>query len=133
MRVVFDSNVYISGLAFGGMPRQVLVLSASYNVEFFLSSMIYEEVTKVLETKLKWSTAEINRLFGPYSLRASWIEPSSKLKVSRDVKDNHVIELAIDANAGCIVTGDKDLLVLGRYKNIKIIKPADFLVNELWK
>jgi putative PIN family toxin of toxin-antitoxin system len=64
------------------------------------------------------------------------IEVNSKLfkpKISftdcRDTKDNKFLELAVSANASCIITGDKDLLVLNPFRGIPILNAADFLNN----
>jgi predicted nucleic acid-binding protein len=45
----------------------------------------------------------------------------------RDPKDNKFLELAVEAGAACIITGDKDLLVLNPFRNIPIFTPAEFL------
>jgi len=50
-------------------------------------------------------------------------------KVCRDPKDNKYLELAVAANASCIVTGDQDLLVLNPFRNIPILTSADFLAQ----
>ncbi len=44
-----------------------------------------------------------------------------------DPKDNKFLELALAGNATCIITGDKDLLVLNPFRNIQIISPKEFL------
>ncbi len=45
----------------------------------------------------------------------------------RDVRDNHILEVAVNGQAKVIVTGDEDLLVLNPFRGISIMKPADFL------
>jgi putative PIN family toxin of toxin-antitoxin system len=45
----------------------------------------------------------------------------------RDPKDNKFLELAVESGAACIITGDKDLLVLNPYEHIQILTAADFL------
>lgn len=62
-------------------------------------------------------------------MEALFIEPELRISVCRDPKDNKFLELAVAANADCIVTGDKDLLVLNPFRGIKIISPADFLIQ----
>lgn len=57
-----------------------------------------------------------------------FIEPTEKITLCRDPKDDKSLELAVAANADCIVTGDKDLLVLNPFRGIKIISPGDFLI-----
>jgi predicted nucleic acid-binding protein len=53
-----------------------------------------------------------------------------KLKeiICRDKNDNDIIALALSNNVGYLITGDNDLLVLKKYKNVKIISPRDFWV-----
>ena len=55
------------------------------------------------------------------------IEPQEKISVCRDPKDNKFLELAVVGNATCIISGDKDLLVLNPFRNIPIIAPNEFL------
>ena len=55
--------------------------------------------------------------------------PSETITACRDPKDNKFLELAIAANASCIITGDKDLLILNPFRNIPILNAVDFLNN----
>jgi predicted nucleic acid-binding protein len=50
-----------------------------------------------------------------------------KIKVCRDEKDNQYLELAIDGQATCIVSGDSDLLVLNPFREIPILTIQEFL------
>ena len=59
---------------------------------------------------------------------ALFIESVVKISECRDPKDNKFLELAVAGNADCIVTGDKDLLVLNPYCGTKIISPANFFI-----
>jgi len=56
---------------------------------------------------------------------------AKKIQACRDPKDDKYLELAVAAGAACIVTGDKDLLVLHPFHNISILTPADFLKTVL--
>lgn len=47
----------------------------------------------------------------------------------RDPKDNKFLELAFAGKANCIVTGDKDLLVMHPFRGINIISPFDFIIQ----
>lgn len=55
------------------------------------------------------------------------VSPKKRITVVRDSTDNKIIEAAVEGKCEYIVTGDKDLLVLGKYKNIKIVSPKEFL------
>jgi predicted nucleic acid-binding protein len=46
--------------------------------------------------------------------------------ICRDKDDNNIIALAVSAKADFIITGDKDLLVLKKYKSIRIVSPREF-------
>jgi putative PIN family toxin of toxin-antitoxin system len=62
-----------------------------------------------------------------FKKRAHLIPVSITLKICRDPKDNKFLELAVEAGAVCIITGDKDLLVLHPFENIQILSATDFL------
>jgi uncharacterized protein len=72
-----------------------------------------------------------NRLvfFKAYSLLALNIEPTIKITACRDPKDDKFLELAKTASADCIITHDKDLLVLNPFEGIPIFTPPDFLTR----
>ena len=57
--------------------------------------------------------------------------PSETIAICRDPKDNKFLELAISANASCIITADKDLLILHPFRGIPILNVVDFL-NNFW-
>lgn len=54
---------------------------------------------------------------------------SESIDTCRDPKDNKFLELAVSSNAACIITGDKDLLVLHPFRNIPILNAFDFINN----
>ncbi len=67
------------------------------------------------------------RFFATYSKSAEAIRITEIIEVCRDVKDNMLLELAVSGNAGYLVTGDKDLLVLDPFRGIRIVTPRQFL------
>ncbi|MGH8527539.1 MAG: putative toxin-antitoxin system toxin component, PIN family, partial [Gammaproteobacteria bacterium] len=50
--------------------------------------------------------------------------------ICRDPDDDIVLATAVAGNCGCIITGDKDLLVLQRFSGVDIVSPGDFLEYE---
>lgn len=62
---------------------------------------------------------------------ALYVLPEYKTQICRDADDNAIIDLAICAKAGFIITGDKDLLTIKTYKKIKILTAAGFLEVKL--
>lgn len=53
--------------------------------------------------------------------------PKTNISACRDPKDNKFLELAVTANATCIISGDKDLLILNPFEHIPILSAAGFL------
>jgi uncharacterized protein len=62
-----------------------------------------------------------------FEKKSQLIQVIVKVDICRDPKDNKFLELAIDSGAACIITWDKDLLVLNPFEGIPILTPADFL------
>ena len=58
---------------------------------------------------------------------ALWIEPRLGVEDCRDVKDNCYLELALAAHASIIISGDDDLLVLDPWRDVRVLRPAQFL------
>jgi len=128
MKIVIDTNVVASAIFFGGKPRELLEMLVSKELEAYASSEIvdeYRETVEELQDRYQGKSIAI-----PLTLIVSAmkiIEPSSHVDVCRDPDDNKFIECACDAKCVYIVSGDKDLLSVGKYKNIKIVTVADFL------
>ena len=114
-RVVFDSNVYISGLIFGGTPGALLVLARIDRFVLCVSQHIQDEVQTTLAKKFSWQLEQIRRACSPYWTIADFVKPTCDLKiVAADPDDDRILECAVDGNADIIVTGDDHLLNLGR-------------------
>jgi hypothetical protein len=62
-------------------------------------------------------------------LEAVFVPVTSSTRICRDPKDDKFLDLAIDGNADCIVTGDNDLLILHPFQNIAILTATDFINN----
>ncbi len=130
MKVVLDTNVIISGLQFGGGPRQILDLATQGAFEAFASDETYAELEEIFFRKFRvkpqlWHPqAEILKdTIIPVSLKAL-----PEIKGLLDSNDRHVLAAATQIKADAIVSGDKKhLLVLGHYKTIPIMKVTDFL------
>jgi uncharacterized protein len=95
----------------------------------FFSRGILEEYLRVLSyPKFQLSETEIKSLTEeellPY---VEVVNPRKRLRVvGRDPSDNKFLECAITGKARVIISGDKDLLSIGRYRSISIQSPAKF-------
>jgi predicted nucleic acid-binding protein len=61
---------------------------------------------------------------------ADFVKVQTKVDVCRDPKDNFLLSLSIDGNAGFLLTGDKDLLELAKFGETEIITISDFLQKK---
>lgn len=130
---IFDVNVLISAFIVGSHTNAKAFDHAENIGRILASRETVSELTDVfLRKKLdKYASLEDRINFLTYFDRQIilWPEPVETIKVCRDPKDNKYLELAVAANASCIVTGDQDLLVLNPFRNIPILTSADFLAQ----
>jgi putative PIN family toxin of toxin-antitoxin system len=126
-RIVVDSNILISAIAFGGKPEEVVGLADRGEIRLFLSQFILDEVRRVLlRPKFSVAPSDVEEFLD--FLRYKRVRRRTPaLRVSRDPKDNPILECAVAAKADFLVTGDRDLLDLERHEKIAIVTPADFL------
>ncbi len=127
MRAVIDTNVYISAFVFGRLPRTILELAEEGRFELFASAAIRTEIERTLRDKFEWSENRIAEAVDPLWEVAQIIGSVKTVEASRDQTDNRILECAIAAKAGIIVTGDMDLLVLNPFRSIQILTPRQFL------
>jgi len=127
-KIVIDTNIYISAIFWGGKPRSVVDLGRNGQVSIFTSSQIEKEINKKLKTKFGLSDEEVAQILLDFSTFTLPIKASRKITViDDDPDDDKFIECAVASRAGFIVSGDKHLLNLKKYKGIKIMKAGDFL------
>jgi len=127
MRVVIDTNEYISALVFGGLPRQVLEHAERGEYELVVSAHIQKEIERVLHGKFKWPFERIAWATDPLWEIAYLVTPKLSIKASRDETDNRILECAVESGAAAIVTGDNDLLILSPFEGIQIVAAQQFL------
>lgn len=129
---VIDTNTLISAFLFRySSPRQALE-KADTKGKICSSSNTFNEFSEVfLRSKFdKYISPEEKLLaLNKFKERAIFIEISETIADCRDPKDNKFLELAVSANASCIITGDKDLLILHPFRGIPILNATDFLNN----
>jgi putative PIN family toxin of toxin-antitoxin system len=130
VRIVIDSNVWISALVFGGKPRRIFERVVADGWTIIASEEIFTEVRRVLAVKFSDFVEDFESFQAVMQTYIIKIKLGSiRVVVSRDEDDNRVIETAIIGDASHIITGDKDLLVLLEYNQIDIITPTEFLIQ----
>lgn len=128
MRLVFDTNVYVSAFVVPGSKSDLAFRLALRGVfELVTSEAILAELRGKLSTKFGLSETELTRIERVIRDGATLVEPETKLHVLDDEPDNRILECAVASRASAIVTGDKHLLALKAYEGIGIMTVAELL------
>lgn len=126
MKVVLDSNVVVAAFASRGLCESIFEFCLSEH-EIVSCADLVEEITRDLREKIGLPArvvADIRTMLVEHSIMLDPVALASD--VCRDPDDVKVLGLALAARADCIVTGDKDLLVLGKWQGIAILSPRSF-------
>ncbi|HEX5154027.1 MAG TPA: putative toxin-antitoxin system toxin component, PIN family [Parafilimonas sp.] len=132
--LVFDTNSLVSASLIGGTTTAQALNKAIILGKLIFSDATMDELVEVLFRKKfdKYFLNNEERLgfIQRISSNTIFFSPTEVITDCRDPKDNKFLELAVTANASCIITGDKDLLELNPFRGILILNAADFL-NKL--
>ena len=128
LRVVLDTNVLVSGLAYpASVPGRIVGAWQRGGLDVVLSKYILEEMVRLLPrlSRIKLSPAAIRDLADSFLFLAEIVEPSGVVEEAlRDTADKAVLGTLLAAQADYLISGDKDLLALaGRYP---IVTPLAF-------
>ena len=125
-RVVIDTNVFVSGVVFGGTPNKVLKLLKRSDVELLMSNLLAEEILTQL-IRFHVSSLTYAMVVHEIRIRAHRLIPRITPHQSRDPKDDMLLALCLAGNADYLITGDKDLLVLRKFGTTTIVTPKQFI------
>lgn len=129
LKVVLDTNVVISAVFFGGMPKRIIELIYTGRIKAYVSESMLIELEGVLKRpKFGFSYAMVQQIMQEISNMAEMVKPRKKYDLIKvDPADNIFIDCAAEAGADFIVTGDSHLLRLNMINDIKIVAPFQFL------
>jgi len=135
MKVVLDTNIYISGLLWPkSLPGTVLELAKAEKIDVYISPFIIVEIEKVLIAKFHFEAQATGMLVGEIVKFAKIVETEKELKIIKDKDDNRVLECALVVKADFLISGDKKhILPLKQFRGIKIISAREFLNEYLEK
>lgn len=111
----------------GGNPRRVLELALAGTVQLVSSSRLLDELGDRLLAKFDYPAPAWHALRTEIEYVGDLVEPQEVPAVCRDPDDDILFATAREGRADWIVSGDKDVLVLGAYCGIQIVAPARFL------
>ncbi len=128
MRVVFDTNILVSALVFpGGQGEAALRRIIEQTDQLVLSRPILDELLGVLGRKFARDTEELAHVAVFLTELSVMVAPKRRLRIVQDEPDNRILECAVAGRAAVIVTGDKVLLALKRYEEIRLLTLRDYL------
>lgn len=128
MKVVFDTDVFVSALVFpGGNGERAMQRIIDGRDRLLVSRAIISELLAVLARKFARDREELARVAVFVAGIAELIETSSTLEVLSNRADNRILECAVDGGAELVVTGDKEMLVLEEHVGIRIVSLAEYL------
>ena len=133
MKIVLDTNVFISGIFFKGPPFQILQEWKNKKLQIILSQDILDEYNRVAESlSSKYPTIDIFQIIELVTVHGQFVDPTGlDITVCEDPGDNKFIEGAIARGTKIIVSGDNHLLKMTGYRGITVFKPRDFVNRYL--
>jgi uncharacterized protein len=128
LRVVLDTNVLVSGLAYpGSVPGRIVSVWRQGGLDVVLSRYILDEMSRVLPrlTRVQLGSDEIRDLVDSFLFLADIVEPDrGRDENLRDPADQQILGTLLASKADYLITGDKDLLALA--EKYPIVTPAVF-------
>lgn len=132
MKIVLDTNIILSALVFAGSkPAAIVQMVRDGKVDLAISRFILSEINKNLMVKFDYSEILCDKLIGEILKFAEIVESRQKITIIKAKKsDNLILECAVAADAGYLVTGDKKhILPLKKIGKTKIVSAAEFLTH----
>jgi len=128
-RVIIDTNLWISFLI-SKKYNDLDPLIKSKNIQLVFSSELIVEfldVAKRPKFKKFFKNSDIQKLLSLMHNFGELITVNSRVDYCRDKKDNFLLNLSIDGKVDFLITGDVDLLVIGKVMKTQIVSWSDFI------
>ena len=128
-KIVLDTNVIISAFGWQGAPHEIFKKCIFGRLNLILSPHLLSEIKRALAyPKFNFDQDEIDEFFSIVIETAEIVEPEITINlISQDPDDNRVLECAVTADSEFIISGDKHLLNLKEFGDIRILSPDEFL------
>lgn len=129
LKITPDTNILISSFISEGNEYKLLKLAKLGKIKIILSLDILKEFKEVISRqKFSFSKEQIEKAFKQLLSLSEIIIPKVKIDIIKeDSTDNIILECALTGKVNYIVSGDKHLLKLKKYKKIKIIKTLEII------
>ncbi len=133
MKIVLDTNVFVSGVFFTGPPYQILKAWRANQFQIVISPEILEEYGRIGEALAdQFPEVDPHPILDFLAGKAAWISDQMLPEpVCDDPDDDKFLACAIAGRCNVIVSGDKHLLSVSGYRGIKVVRPRKFVDEYL--
>jgi putative PIN family toxin of toxin-antitoxin system len=133
VRVVLDTNVFVSGVFFSGPPHRILQAWRRGRLQLVVSPEILAEYNRVGEELAeRFHGIDLRPILDFVAVTADMISPvAPAAPICSDPDDDKFFLCAISAACKWIVSGDKHLLAKSGYGGVEVMKPRDFIEKFL--
>lgn len=129
MRILLDTNLWVSALLSVAMRTRIGRLLANPNIEMLADAELFSELEEVCH-RPKFaryiSLEQVSVFLQILHKRVIIITPISEVQVCRDPDDDYLLAICLDGNADFLLTGDNDLLALSSFGNTRILTITEF-------
>jgi uncharacterized protein len=129
VRIVLDTNVFVSGIFFSGPPSRILEAWRDGRIELAISPDILNEYQRVgNELSKQFPSIDLSSILGLVTIQAMMFQcPQLSDPVCENPDDDMFIACAIASKSKVIVSGDKHLLKVADFGGVTILKPRKFV------
>ncbi len=129
-RSVIDTNVFVSAAVFiGSVSGRAMEAAFARGAVLMAEELIAELGMVLARRKFERHITPLDRrsFLSRVTQLSTPVTVTSDIRICRDPRDNHILNLAVDGRATHIITGDEDLLLLHPFRGVEILTPAQFL------
>lgn len=128
MRVVLDTNVFVSAIFFGGVPGRILEAWRDSRLQLVLAAAIFDEYQRVGQfLATQYAGVDLEPILALLTVEAEIVEaPALPAPVSADPDDDKFFACAEAGGVAVIVSGDKDLVDHNGWRGVRVLRPRQF-------
>jgi len=133
VRVILDTNVFVSAVFFSGPPYQILKAWRDNKIQVVVSPEILEEYQRVGGILVKqFPKVDLGPIIDLLALEANLVSPPPLPQpICADPDDDKFLACALASRTKFVITGDKHLLKVSGYRGIEIVRPRKFVDEYL--
>ena len=129
MKVILDTNVFVSGVFFSGPPYRILEAWRDGKIQLVMSQEILDEYRRVGESLAEqFPNVELQPMLKLITTNAELFSVQNLPEpVCKDPDDDKFLACALASKCKVIISGDKNLLKVSGFHGIRVIRPRDFV------